>query len=95
MSKVWREDHHIPWICNEDKEDFFATVGDYRLRVEQMSRKNWWWRVSYKKEAIGTILNEYASCRSSALNLAEGVYLGHQAAMRSNEQTIIAKLLAK
>ena len=89
MSKLWKFENPIPWITNDDKEDFFAAIGDYRLRVEQMDTLRWWWRVSYKEEPIKTALNEYSTCRTNAIRLAEGVYYGHLAACREYEQTII------
>lgn len=95
MAKIWKEDHPIPWICNEDQKDFFAAIGNYSLRVEQMRNKQWWWRVSYYGDPIPTVLNEYASCRTTALRLAEGVYYGHLAAMSANEATYLSKLIHK
>lgn len=92
MAKIWKHEHPIPWICNEEEEDFFATIGDYSLRVEQMGKNQWWWRVYHLGEPIPTLLNEHATCKSSAINLAEGVYFGHLAATNAQKQTYIHQL---
>ncbi|MAN85604.1 MAG: hypothetical protein CL555_01650 [Algoriphagus sp.] len=92
MAKLWKNTDHIPWICDEDEQDFFASIGDYSLRVEQMDTRRWWWRVCHLGDPIPTLLNEHATCRSSAINLAEGVYFGHLAATRAQEQTYIYQL---
>lgn len=93
MSKIWNENELIPWICNDDEEDFFASIGDYLFRVEQMNRRHWWWRVTFHGHAIQTPHNEFATCRINAIRLAEGVYYGHLAAMKENEQTVLNQLI--
>lgn len=92
MAKIWNIEHPIPWICNESREDFFAQIGDYTLRVEQMATNNWWWRVYYKGDPIETSLNEHSTSKYRAIGLAEGLYLGHLAA---NKETVINFILQK
>lgn len=94
MSKIWKQDSLIPWITNDEEEYFFASIGLYHLRVEQMDKQKWWWRVCYHDTPILTELNEHATCRGNAINLAEGVYYGHLAACREHENTIIKQFQA-
>lgn len=83
MAKLWKSDRYpIPWITNEEEEDFMATIGDYCLRVEQMDADHYWWRVYLCGEPIPTPHNEYAQTREQAIALAEGVYFGHISLVR-------------
>lgn len=92
MAKVWNLEHPIPWICDEDKQDFFAQIGDYTLRVEQMDKNRWWWRVYYQGNPIPTKLDEFSAQKYRAIGLAEGLYLGHLAA---NKETVINFIIHK
>jgi hypothetical protein len=69
-------DDQFPWR-HIDLDDFICRIGHYVLRVQAMGPGHWWWRVSYKDEAIPTILNEFTSSKDRAIGLCEGVYLGH------------------
>lgn len=93
MAKVWNRNNLIPWICNEEEEDFFAALGDYRLRVEQIGKDQWWWNVSYRNHDIMTDLNNFATCRTNAILLAEGVYYGHKAACMETNLSLMSMLL--
>jgi hypothetical protein len=92
MAKVWKKNNLIPWICNEDEEDFFASIGDYRFRVEQMGERQWWWNVTYKGDEIMTDLNNFASSKTNAVHLAEGVYYGHKAACNVQNLTFLSRI---
>ena len=35
-----------------DVDDFTITAGHYTLRVEQMGKNIWWWRVYFKEETV-------------------------------------------
>lgn len=93
MAKIWKVSHPIPWLCDEDQQDFFAAIGDYRLRVEQMGPRSWWWRVTFQEEPIPTYHNEITSCRANAINLAEGVYSGHKVACNEFKQSFLSKII--
>ena len=66
------------WESNKDKEDLTCKIGHYILRVEQMNKGHWWWRVYCKGEPITTVLNEYSRSKYLAIGLCEGLYLGHK-----------------
>lgn len=84
MAKLWKGHWYpIPWVTNDDEEDFFASIGNYRLRVEQMDQGRWWWRVYIGEQEIHTALNEHASSKCRAIALAEGVYFGHVSTVRN------------
>lgn len=95
MAKVWKRNHYIPWVCDDDEQDFFAAVGDYRLRVEQMGENQWWWNVSFNTQDIMTDLNNFATCRTNAILLAEGVYYGHKAACMETRLSLLSTILQK
>jgi hypothetical protein len=92
MARIWKKNNLIPWICNEDEEDFFAAIGNYRLRVEQIGSNQWWWNVTFDGNEIMTDLNNFATCRSNAINLAEGVYYGHKAACNEQNLTFLSRM---
>lgn len=95
MAKLYRNNQKVPWITNEDEEDFFASIGDYKLRVEQMDDRHWWWRVTYKDDPIPTPYEERTSCRSKALQLCEGVYFGHSWAIKLQSNTYLEQQIKK
>jgi hypothetical protein len=81
MAKVWKKDHPIPWICNEEENTFFAATGDYRLKVELRSGNRWFWEVTYKGEdvlPINQTVSRYVASKFHAIGLSEGVYMGHK-----------------
>ena len=83
MSKLWKSERYpIPWITNEDEEDFMAHIGDYCLRVEQMGTGHWWWRVYLGDQPVYTPFDEYSETKERAIALAEGVYFGHISLVR-------------
>lgn len=80
---MWKSERYlIPWITDEDEQDFMATIGDYCLRVEQMDTEHYWWRVSLGDQPIYTPHDEYAETKEQAIALAEGVYFGHISPVR-------------
>jgi len=66
----------FPWKANSD-DCFSCEIGDYYLRVEQMDKEHWWWRVYYKGEAIPELTNEYSNSKYRAIGYCEGLYMGH------------------
>jgi len=65
------------WESDEDGQDLTCKFYDYTLRVEQMDKKYWWWRVYYKNKTIETPLNEYAARKWQAIGFTEGICLMH------------------
>lgn len=60
------------------ERDYKAVYKNYMLRVEEMDRGVWWWRVYYKNRELSTRLGEFATSRNRAMGLAEGLCFGHQ-----------------
>jgi hypothetical protein len=78
MAKIWNQNlEEIPWITNEDSEDFYAALGNYRLRVEQMDKGRWWWAVTYCEQEIITRIPRIVNSKYRAIGIAEGVYEAH------------------
>lgn len=90
MAKLWNHDHPIPWICDEKEHFFFASTGEYKLRVEKKSQATWFWNVSYKGDSITSdTVSSFVRSKQYALGLAEGVYIGHKAGkIKSDEPEI-------
>lgn len=42
----------IDWGDDKESDDLTASEGSYILRVEQMDKGRWWWRVYYKNDEI-------------------------------------------
>ena len=78
MAEIWNQSlEEIPWITNEDQEDFHAAIGNYRLRVEQMDKGRWWWCVRYNEQDIITRIPSIVNSKYRAIGIAEGVYEAH------------------
>jgi hypothetical protein len=89
MPKPFKYRYRIPWICNEDETEFFAHIGSYDLRAKKIGSLQWWFSVSFEKKPIETQLDDHATCQTQALTLAEGVYVGHMAAIEAYNQTYV------
>ncbi len=66
----------FPWEAISDDE-FICKIDDYTLRVEQMDKGHWWWRVYFKDEPILEKTNEFSSSKYRAIGYCEGLYMGH------------------
>ena len=67
----------FPWQTNNvDEEDLVCEIDEYMLRVEQMDKNLWWWKVYHLGEWIHTE-SDMTSSKYRAIGLAEGTYLGH------------------
>ena len=66
----------FPWEANSD-DDFICKIEEYTLRVEQMDKGHWWWRVYYKDDAIHERTNEFSNSKYRAIGYCEGLYMGH------------------
>lgn len=58
-------------------DDFICKINDYTLRVEQMDKGRWWWRVYYKGEPITGMTNEFSNSKYRAIGNCEGLYMIH------------------
>jgi len=72
-----RNIEHIPWVCNQKEEDFFATIEQYKLRVEKMDVNRYWWSVSYLGYPIVHRIPSIVDSKERAIGLAEGIYEAH------------------
>ena len=67
----------IKWDpVGEEADDFFAKSGKYTLRVEQMSKKRWWWCVYLGDNSIA-FDDPQATTQKEAKLLAENAFLRH------------------
>lgn len=72
----------FPWeIISED--DFICRKNDYTLRVEQMYKAFWWFRV-YHKEEIIPVEREYSPSKYRAIGMCEGLYLAFSLSQEKN-----------
>ena len=65
----------FPWIGKNG--DYICEIDEYTLRVEQMDKARWWWRVYFRGEPLPEYTNENASNKFQAIGRAEGLYMGH------------------
>lgn len=59
-------------------DDYKAMIGDYMLRAEKMSKKNWWWCVYFKEDNVDdSNSSRPGKNKSDAFMLAYEAYLIH------------------
>lgn len=95
MAKLWNHNQNdIPWLTNEDEEDFVANINEYCLRVEQLDTGVWWWSVSFQHNQIMTTFRDTTDNKFRAIGLAEGLYEAHRmlSPKRSSIEIIQSKL---
>ena len=68
----------VEWsLLGKDDDNFIAKNGKYTLRVEQMSKKYWWWCVYYGKNDYAAFDEPRAKTEKEAKLLAENAFLRH------------------